>query len=323
MNLYVYKNIEQKIKKIFRKDEAIQIANHKFNNFDCNFLFKNKIRIHCGASSENTLYINDLFRHQNSPARDTDFFIVPLSINIHASSDIDFANKIVKKVINCLDYFGFKPHIFFLVGDNSEELNCLKNSIVFRSSCTLKSKNIPLHYNVIDFGFEDILETKNDIFFQGCINCDLRKKIKNTIGLPIWGKKSIIFEDRCGAETQPKIEYLNKLKKSKFILCPKGLGTNSIRFYETISCGRIPVLISDNLKLPFDKEIEYKNFVIFIPENEIYEIPSYIDQFLLKNSLSQASNFSRFTWQKYFKKDYFFKYLSSSIYYYIKKNRIH
>lgn len=57
--------------------------------------------------------------------------------------------------------------------------------------------------------------------------------------------------------------YLEICSRSLCILCPSGEGSNSIRFFETLSLGRLPVLISD-APLPFEDSIPYHRFVLRI-----------------------------------------------------------
>jgi hypothetical protein len=40
------------------------------------------------------------------------------------------------------------------------------------------------------------------------------------------------------------------LQRSRFVLCPRGRGTSSIRLYETLAAGRVPVVISDHWMPP-------------------------------------------------------------------------
>ena len=49
-------------------------------------------------------------------------------------------------------------------------------------------------------------------------------------------------------------EYNNLLLDSKFSLCPSGAGPNSIRFWESLAVGCIPVLLADTLELPEHKD---------------------------------------------------------------------
>jgi Flp pilus assembly protein TadD len=60
---------------------------------------------------------------------------------------------------------------------------------------------------------------------------------------------------------------------------------NSIRFFETLSAGRIAVLISDNGLLPFEQLIPYDRFVIRIAEQDVNHAPD-----LIANWISQKSD---------------------------------
>jgi hypothetical protein len=48
-------------------------------------------------------------------------------------------------------------------------------------------------------------------------------------------------------------EYNELLLRSKYTLCPSGSGPNSIRFWEALGSGSIPVLLADTLELPENK----------------------------------------------------------------------
>lgn len=41
-------------------------------------------------------------------------------------------------------------------------------------------------------------------------------------------------------------EYIEKLNKSKFVICPRGSGLDTFRFYEALYCGAIPILPKEN-----------------------------------------------------------------------------
>lgn len=57
-------------------------------------------------------------------------------------------------------------------------------------------------------------------------------------------------------------EYEKIIKESRYILCPRGDGNQSLRFYETLSAGRVPVLIDSHIKLPLQEFIDYSKFTV-------------------------------------------------------------
>jgi exostosin family protein len=58
--------------------------------------------------------------------------------------------------------------------------------------------------------------------------------------------RGFTFFDPSSPEFEARREHFRRtLLRSRFVLCPRGRGTSSIRLYETLSAGRVPVIISD------------------------------------------------------------------------------
>ena len=70
--------------------------------------------------------------------------------------------------------------------------------------------------------------------------------------------------------------YSKLIQESKFVLCPRGNGTSSIRLFEAMKLGRAPVVISDNWVPPSGPD--WNSFSITIPENEIGQIPRLLEE---------------------------------------------
>lgn len=62
--------------------------------------------------------------------------------------------------------------------------------------------------------------------------------------------------------------YNRILSRSAFSLCPSGAGPNSIRLWESLAAGAIPVSLSDGLCLPGSRA-EWERAVVFLPEDEL------------------------------------------------------
>lgn len=74
-------------------------------------------------------------------------------------------------------------------------------------------------------------------------------------------------------------KYLGLLEKSSFSLCPSGSGPNSIRLWESIHAGSVPVVLSDSYLPPVDKNI-WADAIITCKEdeNEIESLPSLLKE---------------------------------------------
>ena len=57
-------------------------------------------------------------------------------------------------------------------------------------------------------------------------------------------------------------EYNNNLKDNQYTLANRGAGNYSMRFYQALAFGRIPILINTDVKLPFDDKINWADFII-------------------------------------------------------------
>ena len=116
---------------------------------------------------------------------------------------------------------------------------------------------------------------------------NIREKIFNmkhpdnvdVINTGIWHLNDLVFsksQNFNGDISKPKdfdykTNYYNSiLLKSKFTLCPSGSGPNSIRFWEALAVGSIPILLSDTLELPFHEL--WDKAIIRIPEKHVEQL---------------------------------------------------
>ncbi len=73
-----------------------------------------------------------------------------------------------------------------------------------------------------------------------------------------------------------KKEYQDVLARSRFSLCPRGTGPSTIRFWESLQAGAIPVLSSDAMALPEIKGINWRDCIIQVPEKNISSVDRII-----------------------------------------------
>ena len=74
-------------------------------------------------------------------------------------------------------------------------------------------------------------------------------------------------------------EYVENMFGSDYILCARGNGNYSIRFFETLSCGRIPVFINTDCVLPFEEWIDWKQHCVWIEERDVPHIAEKVAEF--------------------------------------------
>jgi hypothetical protein len=92
-----------------------------------------------------------------------------------------------------------------------------------------------------------------------------------------WHYQSFIYKNKIDNNLEKnEQEYKLSLAKSIFSLCPSGSGPNSIRIWESISYGTIPVILADNLVLPKIEGLNYEECFIFWKESEIENLYEYL-----------------------------------------------
>lgn len=107
-------------------------------------------------------------------------------------------------------------------------------------------------------------------------------------------------------------DYVKNIVDSDYTLCVRGYGNNSIRFFEALCCGRIPIFIDTDCVLPFDFIIDWKKYCVWVEEKDIHKIPEKVLEFHQKLSSEQFKNLQieiRNIWLKYFTPEGFYKHL--------------
>ncbi len=100
---------------------------------------------------------------------------------------------------------------------------------------------------------------------------------------------------------QARREYVENIKRSLFTLAPRGDGTFSLRFYETLSLGRIPILIDTDMPLPLEDRIAYDEFVVKVPWQKVDRIGDYLMEFfaLPEEELMRRQQLARKAFETY------------------------
>ena len=73
-----------------------------------------------------------------------------------------------------------------------------------------------------------------------------------------------------------KREFAQVLGRSKFVICPRGMGTASIRMFESLRLGRVPVIISDGWVEPSGPD--WSCFSLRVREDEVASVPALLEE---------------------------------------------
>ncbi|QCR22175.1 exostosin family protein [Pontibacter sp. SGAir0037] len=104
-------------------------------------------------------------------------------------------------------------------------------------------------------------------------------------------------------------EYYNILLRSKFALCPRGFGVNSIRLFEAMKLGVSPVIVSNDFMLPLGPK--WDDFAIIVNENDILEIETIVENY--ENKYQEMGYKAKENFEKYFSDTNYFNYVIENI----------
>ncbi|MGA9041170.1 MAG: exostosin family protein [Terriglobales bacterium] len=96
--------------------------------------------------------------------------------------------------------------------------------------------------------------------------------------------------------------YADILRRSKFVLCPRGSGTSSIRLFETLRAGRVPIIISNQWVAPDGPD--WSSCSLRVRERNISEIAEIVSD--AEPRWSEMANAARRAWKDWFSDEVLF-----------------
>jgi hypothetical protein len=111
--------------------------------------------------------------------------------------------------------------------------------------------------------------------FMGAINHPVRRQLLEINDRNILIVDTSAFNIYNGDSSQQYLEqYVNHLLDSKFVLCPRGVGVSSMRLFEVLAMGRVPVIIGDDYILP--EGPRWSDCSIRVIETDIPRLPDIL-----------------------------------------------
>ncbi|XP_057776948.1 probable arabinosyltransferase ARAD1 [Salvia miltiorrhiza] len=129
---------------------------------------------------------------------------------------------------------------------------------------------------------------KTLIFFRGRTHRKDEGIIRAQLHKALNGTKDVIYEEAHASEEGFKASA-EHMRSSKFCLHPAGDTPSSCRLFDAIVSHCVPVIVSDRIELPFESEIDYKEFSIFFSVDEALR-PGYMVNELRRVSKEKWTN---------------------------------
>lgn len=119
---------------------------------------------------------------------------------------------------------------------------------------------------------------------------------------------------RAGAKSlaekySSSLEFYKNIRDNAYTFCMRGTGNFSVRFYEALAMGRIPVLLDTDCLLPFEDTIDWEAHCVIISEKDFNTIADKILEFYLKFTDEEFQNIqinNRALWLNKLNRDTYF-----------------
>jgi hypothetical protein len=111
-------------------------------------------------------------------------------------------------------------------------------------------------------------------------------------------------------------EFVDNLLGSDYALCVRGDANGSVRLYEVLSLGRIPLFLDTACVLPLEDRINYRDFCVFVDWRDTDRIGEILVDFhekLTPERFEEMQREARRAYREYLRYDSFSKQLSSKL----------
>jgi hypothetical protein len=211
--------------------------------------------------------------------------------------------------LNRISHYKNKNVIAFFNDDYDCSIDLPKNLVLFRTSA---NKTMLLNNEKIMPAFCEEIEfsvPKKEIIDEKVISfCGQVDSFREGVFSRIFSNKSLNtnFIFRKGfwaAEMQNKElarqQYFKNINDSLFVLCMRGAGNFSYRLYETLSAGRIPIIVNSDLKLPLENFLNWNEFSVIVDKEEIRFLDLILEEFVQDKNLIELCKNNQKIWDEY------------------------
>ena len=119
---------------------------------------------------------------------------------------------------------------------------------------------------------------EHKLSFRGSLSHPIREKIFDVMKAHDELGPSYQIQRWFNHTSAEQLDYLQEIINSRFILCPRGIGTSSYRLYEVLRLGRVPIIISDDWVPP--EGVDWNSCSIRVAEERIGDLPEIVDFFI-------------------------------------------
>lgn len=188
---------------------------------------------------------------------------------------IIYTQKIVNNVFEKIKKLNFETNKVIVICQHiSVDKIKWHTDLVFTPHATFKNNFISIPHFAYNKGVFNKNKNRLASFMGSFETHTIRQKISK-----LSNNEITIIDSGVWYHYQPddirKNKYIDLLSTSKFTFCPRGTGPSTIRIWEALASGSIPVIISDNLKMP-KSNFDWNDIALFVKEDNVSSILNVI-----------------------------------------------
>jgi hypothetical protein len=112
-------------------------------------------------------------------------------------------------------------------------------------------------------------------FRQQLVAHDFKRDDVHIESAELWRFNQTILSDKTVTDGQ--LSYIKLIQDSRFVLCPRGLGTSTIRLFEVMCLGRVPVILADDWVPP--QGPTWSDFSIRVAQAKFRQLPEILARY--------------------------------------------
>lgn len=105
-----------------------------------------------------------------------------------------------------------------------------------------------------------------------------------------------------------KARYADSIARSHFVLCPRGLGASSVRLFDAMRMGRVPVILSDEWLAP--EGPDWASFSVRVREQDVRILPDLLER--LAPEAEEMGHAARRAWEAWFSPEVIFHHFTEA-----------
>ncbi len=263
-----------------------------------------------------------LSAHETTDAETADYFFIPLFL-----LPFQFENVDISSAINSCTHLHNGRHILFGSGDFGQRKKSATEGhhsgrayaqiyswlddrfvlIALESTADLHPQDVAIFpYQISDdpacaFPASDAAPRRRDLLYSFCGAMTYSQLPSTHIrggalsAIAGCGKHWFVGTPAQEAARYGNVDGQGKamFQRSIFTLCPAGFGRWTFRWIESLLHGSIPVILSDGYILPFEKSIDWREYLVVFPEKELAALPTFLRLFPCGRTLQLQENILR------------------------------